>query len=552
MIKLMVSLILWSGACLGLGLMVQFRFWSERQKNNPLSGLGALLLFGFWGVALGTQVVHFFLPVSNAVSTVIVVVGWGGLIHYRKVVSDYISFRDILLGFVLILGFGLLATVCFFNIDTGYYHLPTVALLKGHPILPGIANVFGPYGHNSVWFLVEAAFGLPYLGLASQFSANALMAVAFVFVLRDLYRLSSISLGAFIIWVLLGFNHFGLGLGGVTPDFPSLTLSCLVWASFLGLVFKDFDSEPWWVLMLFSVALAISTKVSNLVLWVPLGFVLFYNKTTLQSAVIKKALKWNIGFGSVWLVRGVLTSGCLLYPQSTTCGFGLPWAMPKEVVARWYADVKKHLCGTAISENVFSNPDCLREWWQRLLHEPVWKSVGVGLGVVLGVALFQKIRSRYHSRASCGKNIQMSKPAMAVLLGVTLIWLFSAPNLRFALWLVFAWCGLLTSALLQWGEIKWTAKPFYFYAGLVIALGLTLRSALLTRPFPVRWIDWPTVPMRSATPVMIFEGLKISTPNHDFRCWEVDPPCTPEINSIKIHSNQGVRFWFSAEGDKSR
>jgi len=546
MLKIIVTFILWTGALLGLGWGLERWVIFRNQKTQLNASMGRLLFLGFWCMAFFGQLIHLFFPLSQVVSFLILLLGWG-IVFLNRIPLKTIVLAE---GIKQIIGLGLMislvAWVCYYNIDTGFYHLPTIAVLTKYSLLPGIANVFGPYGHNSTWFTIEALFTLPYLGLSSTFIANSVFVFGFLLCLSEVFLEVSLWSVCFFSAFLFCFNHVALGLGGVSPDLSITLLSSWVWFCFLESLFGEKKlSKRLFPYLLLYFTLALSIKISALSLCLPLIVIAFILRDQFKKREVKISLGLSVLFLVLWTIRGLMLSGCFLYPQSGTCFENLPWAMSIEEVTAWYRDIKKHLCGVAISGTIFSNPECFKEWMVRVKNDPIWRSCAV----FVSAGLFY---SFYQCDFKPQRNFRHLNPRGIVLLfcvlGVLVVsWLFSAPNLRFALWLVVAIVGAVIALVLgvEWQSVTVKRKRFFFGCLVILALGITLRSALVTRPIPLNWKEWPVLPQRISSEFVSRDGFVVSQPLHDFRCFEMSPPCTPQKSDFSIQRKWN-RVWFKA------
>lgn len=545
---LLISLILWLGAIGGWGGFGTRILFGRRSQAHFPADLGRILLLGFYFLGNLALMINFFYPLRNEVSVLSLFIGWMFLFLFNR--DRFRSWRlpNIAFGVVCLLGLSVLAVVSYFNIDTGYYHLPSISLIQRFPLLPGVANLFGPFGHNSIWFGLEALFRLPRLGLSSVFAANSLLAFACLLTLKDFFiKGSFLSLGTIASFLLM-FNHVGLGLGGVTPDFAVTVLSLLCWLCFLELLShseKDFlISFPFLMTL---TCFAILVKISAINLIIPLCVVFLFKGREINSLQWVRAFCVNGVFLFFWLCRGLLTSGCGLYPQKATCFPSLKWAMPVEKVGFWFADIKKHLCGVAIEGSVFSSPQCLEEWWKRLWSEPIWKSVVVLMILMIVLKISQCLLRKKNQKSELSRSTIFV--ASLSLVAILAVWLAAAPNLRFLLWWVFAVMGIPLSITLE-SILPANPRPLkIFYLGLLLAWAMTFRSAWLTRPYKVQWIEWPMLPERQSELLISEQGLSVSKPLNDFRCWDMAPPCTPEDIQFKVHRGILNRVWFSPKSD---
>jgi len=562
MLTLIIALILGSGVLLGYGCAIAQMLFKNSSFKTISGGLGSWMLLGLMGVGWLGLMLNFFFPLSSYCSLVLFGVGWGLLIKSSSLLNNIVKRSDVGLWFCSISVSSLIAIASFYNTDTGYYHLPSVTLSRTFPLLPGVANVFGPYGHVSTWFLIEGLWALPGIEETSIFSLNALLLISFFMFLGDWVKEKrSHGSKVFILLLLFGFNHFALGVGGLTPDFPASILSFIVWILFLeSMVAKTNPRNSDLSLAFLFSLFAITIKSSTLILFFPLVGIFFWHfkkveaQVTLKSCLTGPSVRRTVVFGVslivLWLVRNIISSGCFLFPQSRTCVESLPWAMPLEQVSFWMSDVKYHLCGVRTEGNVFSNSECFNTWLINFRKEPLIKGMGWALG--FGIFMLALVGIKHPLQKATELNKRNLFGALIVILAASAVWLLTAPNLRFALWIPFALLGLFYGVISEKGKWQIPFNRKIFYLGIAWACLVTLRSALLTRPLAVDWSHWPTLPRRGSAVISKVHDFSIVSPLNDFRCWDSSPPCTPEQPKIEIYSSQLGRIWFSPSEKKGK
>ncbi len=562
MFAISLSILLWFGVLLGMGLSLERFLLGSLPINSKRLGPGTISILGLSGLAFWSLLINFFIPLSQFVTWSTLGLGWGGLLIQRKGLRTLFSNTEIAIGITSVFAVSLIAVLSYFNIDTGYYHLPLVTLSQKFPVLPGIANVFGPYGLTPTWFLIEAIINIPLLGLASTFSLNALLAVCFILFLSEWCVSESLWLWSFIGVCLLCLNHLMLGVGGLSPDFPVGILGVMVWCFLLNASIGDGtgNRNRNGSALIFS-ALAISIKISAISMVFPIaGTIIFAISSDSLSEprqsfllkVINRCGGGRVLFFSVLLValtcfRSVISSGCALFPQKNSCLQRLPWTVPPQIVEDWLSDVKYHLCGVRMTGGVFSNGECFKNWTTHIRGESLLRALGFCVLMILGGSVILAVKKK---RPDFKKLLNVRfycLVAILLLSGVT--WLLSAPVLRYGFWIGVAVAGLLAGMVGEIFSLKLKNRLPLLYTGLLIAFVLSIRSAILTHPLSIDLIHWPRI---SNFESMVYKGegnIDIRNPVGDFRCWNMTPPCTPDRTVFTIHNSEMSRPWFSP-GDK--
>lgn len=544
---LLVSIVLWFGALFGLGVwfkVLVFPYQSEAHRSTSLS---LVLFFGLFATGMISVLINYFTPVSIWISGVVLMLGWVLTARYRADLYCVINLnRFKLLGlFVLIVS--LISVVSFYNVDTGYYHVASIAVNREFPVLPGVANLFGPFGHNSVWFLIESLFTFTSVGSADTFSLNPLLAILFLIFLAERVGIADPMNLVFILVSLLFLNQSFISIGGVTPDFPSYVLGAVV--SWFALdTFAQGRGvgtmEKCYVILL--MGLAVTVKISNLLILFPAFYIVGTDSSgqwsikTLCLMTRDKIMRRMFGvvcvFVGLWVVRNILLSGCIVYPQPATCISAVPWAMPKAWVTEWLVDIKYHLCSVRETGTIFAQSACFTEWTKRLLREPIVKYGAILFLGALAYRIFstknQKLRfSKMNSRFIVFLGLGLLLPAIT--------WLVLAPNIRFALWLFILFISFVTNVTLPEFQLNEKQRQILFLFCLMLGAANSIRTAVITRPGEIPWMSWPNLPKVGVINVFESGGLKVFKPESGFQCWSSQAPCTPQLKAVEVKKWMG-------------
>ena len=224
-----------------------------------------------------------------------------------------------------------------YNYDAGLYHLGFQNLLRENNIVLGVSNIYGPYGVSSIYDYISSVLWFDKDFVFFQF-LNVIFVVFFYEflyqgVLKKKYNIlknASISLIIFSILDNFGFgggrNGFiyfqGIGKQDIAVAVLFLITAILI---YLSLISEELAVNEFFIISLFSIFI-IQLKVSGF----PILF--FYMFMILQ---IFRQNKFNVKFtstllstffiGTIWIIKTVLQTGCIIYPLSETCFQRLKW-----------------------------------------------------------------------------------------------------------------------------------------------------------------------------------------------------------------------------------
>lgn len=417
-----------------------------------------------------------------------------------------------------------------FPLDTAVYHLQAVRWTAESRVLPGLANLEGKLGFNSIWFPLAAALGS--LGMESRgpFIINGLLFIAYALLLLSAYQkfktdnkptlsLCFITGSVFIViyelllkreilypsndvpllLLMLSMSYLALKnseTGQVQKSFPVIMLLCL-----MALMIKLSAVLPFAILLVLSFYFNVTasekgTNNSSLI------FVLFLMFLTVT-----------------WLLRGIILSGCLFYPSTFGCFSGVKWRVPQtsligeiDVIRQWarvpfYAEGDKALQAW----------NWLKPWLSDFLSQ---LSIRFNLALLfIGACLMLKNI----------KAIKISKTTVVIFLialASVIFWFLNAPALRFGLPYIHILClipfSLGFEAFLKprsSREKKNWLRFFIFLSCLPVLM--TLRVEHLST-----W-HWPKVKDQTYKAVENPYGTRINVPHDKMLCWTIPLPCAP-------------------------
>ena len=131
-------------------------------------------------------------------------------------------------------------------------------------------------------------------------------------------------------------------IGSPNTDIPAATLT--IYAFYLALRLAEIEpagEEYRWRLSLLTMIAVFSVAIKLSQLPVACLPAYFWLRQVRKDGIVIRAGTWGLwlpaGFAVVWMLRGLFSSGCLLFPQPFSCIASIPWAvsdsMPAE--AQW-------------------------------------------------------------------------------------------------------------------------------------------------------------------------------------------------------------------------
>jgi hypothetical protein len=536
------SLILaaWLGVGLtfiGIGLLVC------RAIRSPASGADRCVL-AFWvgwvSTLFALQVWHLFLAVSGRALALAAVVGALGLAvdlrQWRRALGS--TGRGVLALAALAAIALWLANRALDGIrqaDAGAYFLPTIRWLVEYPIVPGLANLFVPFGFNQSYFLYVAMLEIGPFAHRGYHVANGLLLLALAARgLVGLHRLlasgrrcapADVFHALFLpVALAVGESFF---LTSPSPDVGVFVLGVVASGELVRLLSRPApaDSRPVAVAIALLAAGGVTVKLSFAGLaaaLVAIAVLVSVVRDPGHAARTVVATGAAISAGMVpWVGRNVVLSGRPFYP-SALGALPVEWRTRSDAV-EWIV-APMHF-GLSLWEALRAP-----RWFVMRLDSLDWFGEDVvvpaaiaAAALVSGLAAFcvRKLRGRPPSPWRVSPLIVVPAVVSLVFIAAT------APMPRYAgatFWLIALDTVLLVVANGGGLDSGWRRRAAGA-AVVIAACAVLARDRPLLRPRS----DFATPCGAMLTETRLPSGLVVRVPDGG-TCWNAPPPCTPQPN----------------------
>lgn len=494
--------------------------------RTPTAELPAfsLSLFGLFSIGFVSLLLNFVTGVNGAIYYLALLPFIAiGLFSLNK--ENVRAFKIIALIAVLITP---LAAYMAPGYDGGLYHLPHQKWIRDEAIVVGLANLHGRFGFSSfqeyidapLWVrdhfkllsYVQASFFVSFLvfiyqsissGPALLRAITALIAINLVIYNKYipwLYCSTDPAAGlVFAICFLLGLNlliqrdDYSLSRVGVSakPGAAKIDNSTLLFI-FLMLAVMSVTLKP------SSVLIAV---------WVVVVVVQLLRLGWVKPARLAVISVLPILFLVFWLLRGVLTTGCLLYPASWSC-LGVVWSAKAKAI-----NIANMV--TAWARHPHSGLSSLEGWswlWNYWLQAHKGFLVGLGLASAAVLIVGALARSYFQFERNHGKVVVSG---IVVIFLVLALWFLKAPNPRFGIG-AFLLAAPLVAVFVFGAPVNGNLKVWRMI-GIVLVGLLILRNDGLGRTTLRRLMQYDplSVPTVEVVPDKNF-GVR---PRNGDQCW---------------------------------
>lgn len=463
------------------------------------------------------------------------------------------------------------------NFDSGLYHLQTIEWLNHYHIVPGLGNLHGRLAFNQSFFSYAAALNASLFFEHARGAANGFLLLLVMYQAVQglasrtidspgddspfrLERLASFFLIPALVYIALS----TAGLGSPTPD---LAVSLLQLSVFLLLVRAAAERNP---RALTPFAAAALPTLAATAITVKLTAIAFSSAAVAVLLVVTaRAQGRDFGFLArsarqltlpaviigIWMLRGIILSGCPLYPATIGC-LPVDWAVPVEKVtetANWVYSWAR--APGADWHGVLGNWRWLSPWAARVVRDLIGFVFPLAAFLLMTTAiLFRQISRREHRE-------EVSYVASVLVIPVTTaitFWFLTAPDLRFGRTLF--WILSISSALTLAASVRGTVRPASRRA-LATLLFTTLNAPFFAyfvikggfRLGQISTSGWQAVPSPAVLARTTSSGLTVYVPATGEQCWESSLPCTPYFNpNLELRVENRLDLGFVDPGDSSR
>lgn len=538
-------------------------------KFPPSEKPFSLVWLGWAITLLLLQIINLFAPLVLIWSLLLLLTGLiFAFISYKKeseYVSPFLKSR-LWLGLVgiIMIFIAILSMQASKAYDSGLYHFNAIRWLNEYPIVLGLGNLHSRLAFNQSFFAFAAFLNLYPVFSHGQNIANGfllfLLLAECIFVLLKQDKNDSQTSHTFVMFIFPTIIYLAIymNISSPSPDTATYILQIMIFLYFIRDVIESpanntNDSRTIFIFIL-SVT-AITVKLNSLVYVITISLLLLISKlqywrlpTKRAIAKITKKIVVPVIIMMVWVLRGILTSGCPVYPSTFGC-INTSWSVPPELV--------KNLANVIYSwsrlprvapEKVLSSWEWLNPWF----HTEILGNKSLFVYPLATACLFLIfcVFVYIHSSRLKATNKYLFLIPVPLLMGL-IFWFFTAPSVRFAqaliLMLPIAFVVMLIS-MLKLSENLTKSLPIVLF----LLVNLNIAWAIWENPKPLTEISIQSFrPIKTVRLIKntTLSGLEVFSPKKDDQCWDSELPCTPEFNDDLKFDNRIFFPEFKLEGE---
>tara|TARA_B100000575_G_C23139838_1_gene663047 strand:- start:1086 stop:2750 length:1665 start_codon:yes stop_codon:yes gene_type:complete len=287
------------------------------RKSILISDFFEIFFFGFIFLGFNILIINFFYPIDKIIGTIVLLLSV--IIFIVEVVKNNQT-RILLIKFT-ILTFISFFLIAFSNVnrpDAGLYHLPFISILNENKIIIGLSNLHFRFGHISIIQYVSSAFNNFLIPIQSISIPTALIFSTFIFFLytslKDSLKQNNIYFSLIYFMTLIvsvySYNRFS----EYGNDAPSHIFFLLL---FIYILTKDKENQSFSNILLISTFLVLLKPFMAVLIF--LIIYLFFKQKNKINLLFDKKIIFSVLLLIFWIIKNIMTSGCIIYPISKLC-----------------------------------------------------------------------------------------------------------------------------------------------------------------------------------------------------------------------------------------
>lgn len=304
-----------------LGFAGLFFYKNKKYENTSL----LLIIFGSISLSVLALLINFFIPLKPQINTLIfvIVLIFGFFNFYKKKITLKFFYNCFL---IAILSTLIVTLDNIYRPDANLYHLPYTKILNDNKIIFGISNLHFRFGHTSILQYLNAIFNNLIFNengiiLPSAIIFSAIVLFFYYEIKKNYFNNKIYTFYTFLLlsYILYGYNRYSEFGNDVTAHLIFLLTSALFLKTNFNNLIKVKEISRILLLSIFCFTLK---PTLLLILLIPFYYYYFFNK---KIFLINSINFFSIFFLTLWFIKNIIISGCLIYPIEITCFDKLAW-----------------------------------------------------------------------------------------------------------------------------------------------------------------------------------------------------------------------------------
>lgn len=485
-------------------------------------------IFGLFFLGNCLIIFNYFLPIKSFyvyLFTFIIL-----LINLNEKIDIKIIFSNISIKFLISLILVISTFDINFHYDGGYYHIGHQFWIRESKLVVGFVNIFWAYGIGSIYEFISAFFWI-----GKNFYVLHLLNLIFLFIFFEFIYLHIINLKfsilkiPFLFLILFSiFDNFGyqggrngyLYIEGISAFDNPVAIVFFITALVYFILLNQDNIQANEIFLVTSLTLfLIQLKLSSVVILVYLVFLtlrlLKNGKTIIQLLQINLL---NAIFFFSWIIKNLLTSGCLIFPVSITCNFNFRWYIKGSTLD--YQNI------TTTYSNSYKIGENFYLWTKNYLEIPINKTVLYNL--LVSILIFLVIRVIFFK-----KNYNLNSKYLKYFIFINITYyIFTGPTPRYYIGLVLIIISYLGM------NLEFRYKKLFSNNFLIFLFFISVLSLPRINSYKSLYLNNIEISIPKVETEKIDDTWVTPVPGED-QCWNIQF-CTPEKRSQKIIINEKI------------
>jgi hypothetical protein len=285
-------------------------------------------LFGIVFLSFLALILNFFFPLNKYLNNLIFI-----FFFFYLLLSKIISRELIKTSVISSVICSILIILSSINTpDAGLYHMPYISTLNENKIIIGLSNIHFRFAHISIIQYACAIFKNSIFENNGILIIPGLLAANFIlFLIKKTYYFLNREKDLFILFFFILISIFSLYSFSNYSKFGNDVPAHIYF--FLSIIYfldsKDYNKENFNKICILSSYAFLNKVFLGVSLLLPLIVLIEYKKINYLKCI---KIYFSFIFIIFWLIKNILTSGCLIYPIKELCYSKIFWLNEKEVI----------------------------------------------------------------------------------------------------------------------------------------------------------------------------------------------------------------------------
>ena len=436
------------------------------------------IIFGIIFLCFIGILLNFFLPLNVYVCSLIPLISLTIILKYKRKFIN-LSFLKFIIIQAIILTI-LLTESNVYRPDAGLYHLPYIGILNSEKIIFGISNIHSRYALTSVLQYFSAINNNLIFKDNGIIFAQALIAssiiIIFIAQLNKYLKKREFNFHFFYLFFIMIFITYKMN-SEYGNDAPAHFLVFFLISEILlisKIKLKDFSNNL--VLSLFIV----QNKLT--LIFIVLINLININKIKLNHLIIDRRFIFATFFLIIWLVKNIISSGCLLYPIKLTCIDQLSWTKIETVnkvsisAEAWTKGWSNKKSSLEISQEDFIKNFKWFDSWSKVHLQLIIKILIPYLIFCSLIVLFLKIKYKNKTYYTHPKKFYYF---ISIFLICSLIWFLKSPLFRYGYSYIICFIAFILSYLSLKINLNYNKKNYLLISIIILCITTLVGKNLI-------------------------------------------------------------------------